>query len=77
MTESSNTCDADGPADPRNCVGYSIRELYLGTTTEDGDFHDSLRHTRRSGADDYLLLFRRSLACCLGSWIHSPGPGGL
>ena len=45
MTESSNTCDADGPADPRNCVGYSIRELYLGTTTEDGDFHDSLRHT--------------------------------
>jgi hypothetical protein len=34
MTESSNTCDADGPADPRNCVGYAIRELYLGTITE-------------------------------------------
>jgi hypothetical protein len=46
MTESSNTCDADGPADPRNCVGYSIRELYLGTVTDDGAFHDSLRHTR-------------------------------
>jgi hypothetical protein len=45
MTESSNTCDADGPADPRNCVGYSIRELYLGTTTDDGEFHDVLRHT--------------------------------
>ncbi len=45
MTESSNTCDADGPGDPRNCVGYSIRELYLGTVTRDGDFHDSLRHT--------------------------------
>jgi hypothetical protein len=45
MTESSNTCDADGPADPRNCVGYAIRELYLGTTTEDGKFHDILRHT--------------------------------
>jgi len=45
MTESSNTCDADGPADPRNCVGYSIRELYPGTTTGDGAFHDSLRHT--------------------------------
>ena len=45
MTESSNSCDADGPADPRNCVGYSIREIYLGTTTEDGEFHDSLRHT--------------------------------
>lgn len=45
MTESSNTCDADGPADPRNCVGYAIRELYLGTATDDGTFHDSLRHT--------------------------------
>ncbi len=45
MTESSNTCDADGPADIRNCAGYSIRELYLGTTTGDGVFHDSLRHT--------------------------------
>ncbi len=45
MTESSNTCDADGPADPRNCVGYAIRELYLGTETSGGQFHDVLRHT--------------------------------
>jgi hypothetical protein len=45
MTESSNTCDADGPSDPRNCAGYAIRELYLGTTTEDGAFHDIVRHT--------------------------------
>ena len=45
MTESSNTCDADGASDPRNCVGYAIRELYLGTQTEDGAFHDILRHT--------------------------------
>ena len=45
MTESSNTCDPDGPADPRNCVGYAIREFYLGTITEDGAFHDILRHT--------------------------------
>jgi F5/8 type C domain len=45
MTESSNTCDADGPSDPRNCVGYAIRELYLGTSTDDGAFHDILRHT--------------------------------
>ncbi len=44
MTESSNTCDADGPSDPRDCVGYAIREIYLGTTTADGGFHDSLRH---------------------------------
>ncbi len=45
MTESSNTCDSDGPGDPRNCVGYAIREVYLGTATEDGAFHDVLRHT--------------------------------
>jgi hypothetical protein len=49
MTESSNTCVADGTnnpgSDPRNCVGYAIRELYLGTVTDDGAFHDVLRHT--------------------------------
>jgi len=50
MTESSNTCDAHQSADPkfadpRNCVGYAINELYLGTTTADGAFHDVLRHT--------------------------------
>lgn len=46
MTHSSNTCDADGPSDPRNCRGYAIRELYLGTTTGSGnEFHDVVRHT--------------------------------
>jgi hypothetical protein len=45
MTQSSNTCDTHGPADKRNCVGYAIRELYLGTTTADGKFHDVIRHT--------------------------------
>lgn len=45
MTESSNTCDTHGPSDPRNCVGYAIRELYLGATSADGVFHDILRHT--------------------------------
>ena len=45
MTESSNTCDEEGPSDPRNCVGYAIRELYMGTTSKDGVFHDILRHT--------------------------------
>ena len=45
MTASSNTCDSDGPSDPRNCVGYAIRELYLGTTTGSGTLHDVVRHT--------------------------------
>jgi hypothetical protein len=45
MTESSNTCDTHGSGDPRNCVGYAINELYLGTTTPDGLLHDLIRHT--------------------------------
>jgi hypothetical protein len=45
MRQSSNTCDTHGSADKRNCVGYAIRELYLGTTTPDGKFHDLIRHT--------------------------------
>jgi hypothetical protein len=45
MTQSSNTCDTHGAADKRNCVGYAIGELYLGTTTADGKFHDLIRHT--------------------------------
>jgi hypothetical protein len=55
MTESSNTCPASAADsreasdskknDPRDCVGYAIRELFLGTGTDDGEFHDILRHT--------------------------------
>jgi hypothetical protein len=45
MNESSNTCDSHGSADPRNCVGYAISELYVGTITADSVFHDIVRHT--------------------------------
>jgi len=46
MTESSNTCAAgEASTDPRSCVGYAINEIYLGTTSADGEFHDILRHT--------------------------------
>jgi hypothetical protein len=45
MTESSDTCDSDGPSDRRNCVGYAIRELYIGNLGAKGEFHDVLRHT--------------------------------
>jgi len=44
MTASSNTCDSHGSADRRNCVGYAIRELYLGIADQ-GGFHDLARHT--------------------------------
>jgi len=45
MTQSSNTCDDHGSADRRNCVGYAIREIHMGTLSRAGEFHDILRHT--------------------------------
>lgn len=45
MSESSNTCDTHGPGDPRNCMGYAINEIYIGTTSADGLLHDVVRHT--------------------------------
>jgi len=44
MTRSSNTCDSHGSADRRNCVGYGIRELYLGTI-DHGQLKDILHHS--------------------------------
>jgi len=45
MTESSNTCDTHGTSDRRNCVGYAIRELYLGTEDAQGKFKDLMHHS--------------------------------
>jgi hypothetical protein len=45
MTASSNTCDTHGPGDPRNCVGYAINEVYVGTTTSDEAFQDLVLHS--------------------------------
>lgn len=44
MTESSNTCDTHGPEDKRNCVGYAINELYIGTLSPEGQFQDIVKH---------------------------------
>ena len=44
MTKSSNTCDTHGSGDPRNCVGFAINELSVGTLNGD-QFHDIARHT--------------------------------
>ncbi len=44
MTESSNTCDDHGSSDIRNCVGYAIRELYVGALSSDGSFNDYVTH---------------------------------
>jgi hypothetical protein len=46
MSRSSKTCDSHGPADSRNCVGYAIRELHLGTIDEKHEFKDLVHHSR-------------------------------
>ena len=46
MTESSNTCDTHDSADKRNCVGYAINELYVGTLGPEGQFTDVVKHLR-------------------------------
>lgn len=41
MTASSNTCDEHGAQDIRNCVGYAVREIRLGTTDSNGAFAET------------------------------------
>jgi len=38
MTESSNTCDEHDSTDLRNCVGYAIQQIELGTLDASGKF---------------------------------------
>ena len=62
MTRSSNTCDSHGSSDRRNCVGYAIRELYLGTIDEKDEFKDLLHHSPDQKANTDSLLLGRSVA---------------
>jgi len=43
MTASSDTCDTHDPSDVRNCVGYAIAEVFIGTQDRSG-FHDLVHH---------------------------------
>lgn len=43
MTESSGTCAARGSGDPRDCAGYAIAEVGLGTMNG-GNFNDIVAH---------------------------------
>jgi hypothetical protein len=38
MTKSSDTCDEHGDNDIRNCVGYAIKEIELGSTGANNEF---------------------------------------
>jgi hypothetical protein len=43
MTVSSNTCDSHGSGDPRDCVGFAIDELGVGTVSG-SKFTDFVKH---------------------------------
>lgn len=49
MTQSSNTAAGGDTKDPRNSVGYAIREIYAGTFTERDDFVDLVKHQPDAG----------------------------
>jgi hypothetical protein len=44
MSVSSVTCDTHGSSDQRNCIGYAIDEVYLGTLDSNGNFTDLMKH---------------------------------
>lgn len=43
MSESSNTCDEHGSDDIRNCVGYAIQDISVGTIDKSGTFVDVMK----------------------------------
>lgn len=45
MTDSSETCPHGAAQDRRDCVGYAISELYLGSADEKGKVRDLLKHS--------------------------------
>jgi hypothetical protein len=44
LLKSSESCDATLLDDRRNCLGFAVAEVYLGTRDAGGAFHDLLRH---------------------------------
>jgi hypothetical protein len=49
MTASSNTCDTHGSGDRRNCVGFAIGEVSVGTLAKNGEFQDLVKHVAGTG----------------------------
>ena len=46
MTESSGTCDTHGAADKRNCLGYAIEDIGVGTIGSNGALDDLVRRSK-------------------------------
>ncbi len=48
MTVSSGTCDTHGSSDVRNCLGYAVKEIYLGHYNAQKQFVDLIDHKKNS-----------------------------
>ncbi|MBV8332563.1 MAG: discoidin domain-containing protein [Candidatus Eremiobacteraeota bacterium] len=59
MSAGSGTCDSHGSADPRNCLGYAIQDVGVGTLDGSG-FHD--------------LVHRSRVGTCHGAVVCTPDP---
>jgi len=44
MTKSASSSEAPSSSDPRDRVGYAIRQVYVGTLQDDGTFVDLVKH---------------------------------
>ncbi|MFI5279562.1 MAG: discoidin domain-containing protein [Gemmatimonadales bacterium] len=55
MTESSHTAPA-GASDPRDSVGFALREMFVGTLDRRGRLIDVLRHGQRVGDQGEVLV---------------------
>ena len=60
MTGSSGTCDNHGGLDPRDCVGYAVQDMGVGTIDSSGRFHD--------------LVVRTTDGSCGGRLVCTPDP---
>jgi hypothetical protein len=55
MSASSNTCDTHGSADPRNCVGYAVEDVGVGTVDAGGEFHDAVVRSHNGSCHGALV----------------------
>jgi len=77
MMESSNTCDTHGSGDPRNCVGYAIRELYAAILAANGTLQDLVKHVAGGWTVAHRVFFGRPLAYAFGHQRARWRPGRL
>lgn len=75
MEESSATAPPS-QKDPRDALGYAVREVYIGTLSADGQLQDSVRHS--ASRDGQTRFFVSSTdpwhrACDLDPEVEQPG----